>query len=103
MTESAILTIPEESIGRPSVALTALQWAMLAHHAAGNGVSLTAEDVALICDGLADIIPAIQSMEAAIEAWIAEEYPQQHPPQPSADIIVLRPRFRPSPAGGDAA
>lgn len=97
----AILTIPESSIGRPSMALIAMQWAMMTHRAAGQGVALSPEDVETICDALDEIIPAVQTMEEAVAVLVAEEEARQ----PSAEIVLFRPRARsPSaPTGDDAA
>lgn len=97
----AILTIPDASIGQPSMALIVMQWAMASFRAAGQGATLSHGDVETICSALDEIIPAVQTMEAATAALVAEG----EACRPSADVIMLNPRSRrpAAPTGGDAA
>lgn len=103
MTTHRIAVIPAAAHDRPSSALIILHGVLLAHHVTGNGITLSADDVAAICDALGGIVPAVQQLEAATTKYIDIQtgvLPSQAPP--SADIVYLRPRQLP-PASSDGA
>lgn len=100
-THHRIAIIPDAALYRPSTALIILQGLLLSYHVSGGGASLTAGDVADICEALSEIVPAIQTLEAAAEHQISATEGQ-----PSADIVIFPSAYRPyalPPSGGDAA